>query len=43
LADQAGRPLDLEKLDPDAMLDAMIASFDGDETEPVRVIYGLIS
>ena len=43
LADQAGQPLDLEKLDPDAMLDAMIASFDGDEVELVRVINGLIS
>jgi cell filamentation protein len=29
LADRAGHPLDLEKLDPDAMLKAMIASFEG--------------
>jgi cell filamentation protein len=42
LADQAGRPLDLENLDPDAMLSAMVASFDGNETELVRVINGLI-
>jgi cell filamentation protein len=42
LADQAGQPLDLEKLDPDVMLSAMVASFDGDETELVRVINGLI-
>jgi hypothetical protein len=31
LADQASQPLDLENLDPDAMLNAMIASFDGDQ------------
>ena len=33
LAERAGHPLDLERLDPGAMLDAMIARFDGDETE----------
>jgi cell filamentation protein len=33
LANRAGQTLDLEKLDPDAMLRAMIASFDGDESE----------
>jgi cell filamentation protein len=33
LADHAGQPLDLEKLDPDAMLNAMIASFGGDQIE----------
>jgi hypothetical protein len=43
LADQASQPLDLESLDPDAMLNAMIASFDGDQTELVQVITGLIS
>jgi cell filamentation protein len=32
LAARAGQPLDFDKLDPDAMLDAMIASFDGDES-----------
>jgi len=42
LADQAGQPLDLESLDPDAMLNAMIASFDGDQTELVQVITRLI-
>lgn len=42
LADRAGQPLDLEKLDPTAMLDAMIASFDGDELELATVIRGLI-
>ena len=41
LADRAGQTLDLEKLDPDAMLHAMIASFDGDESELATVINGL--
>jgi cell filamentation protein len=31
LSDQAGHPLDLDRLDPPAMLHAMIASFGGDE------------
>ena len=43
LADRAGHTLDLEKLDPNAMLHAMIASFDGDESELRAVITGLIS
>jgi cell filamentation protein len=43
LADRAGQTLDLEKLDPDAMLHAMIVSFDGDETELAVIINGLIS
>lgn len=43
LADRAGKPLDLQKLDPDAMLNAMIGSFDGEESELARVITGLIS
>jgi len=43
LADRAGHTLDLEKLDPNAMLHAMIASFDGDESELTVVINGLIS
>jgi hypothetical protein len=33
LADYAGHPIDLDKLDPDKMLDAVIASFDGDEAK----------
>jgi cell filamentation protein, protein adenylyltransferase len=33
LADYAGHPIDLDKLDPLEMLDAMIASFDGNETK----------
>jgi cell filamentation protein len=43
LADNAGHPLDLEKLDPDAMLNAMIESFEGDEKKLARVIAGLIT
>ena len=42
LADRAGQSLDLGKLDPDAMLNAMIASFDGDESGLIAVIRGLI-
>ena len=42
LADHAGHPLDLAELDPDEMLDAMIASFDGDEDQLSKVISGLI-
>ena len=43
LVDRAGQSLDLEKLDPDAMLHAMIASFDGDESNLTEVINELIS
>ena len=43
LAENAGHPLDLEKLDPDVMLNAMIESFEGDEKELARVIKGLIA
>ena len=42
LADRAGHPLSIEKLDPEVMLDAMIASFDGDESQLTKVIAGLI-
>jgi cell filamentation protein len=43
LADNAGHPFDLEKLDPDAMLNAMIESFEGNEKELARVIRSLIT
>jgi cell filamentation protein len=43
LANRAGQSLDLEKLDPDAMLHAMITSFDGDESELTAIINELIS
>jgi cell filamentation protein len=42
LADHAGHPIDLDRLNPDEMLDAMIASFDGDESKLANVIMGLI-
>jgi cell filamentation protein len=37
LTDQAGHSIELEKIDPGAFLDAMIASFKGDE-EPLRLL-----
>jgi cell filamentation protein len=43
LAENAGHPLDLERLGPDVMLNAMIESFEGDEKELARVIKGLIA
>jgi cell filamentation protein len=42
LADNAGHSIDFDKLDPDEMLDAMIASFDGDEVKLAEVIKHLI-
>lgn len=42
LADYAGHPLKIDKMDPDEMLAAMIASFDGDERRLATVIDGLI-
>ena len=42
LADHAGHPLKIEKLKPDEMLAAMIASFDGHERLLAKVIHGLI-
>lgn len=43
LSDRAGHPLDLDKLDADAMLDAMIRSFNSNEVPLARVIEILIS
>jgi cell filamentation protein len=43
LADHAGHPLDLDKLEAEDMLDAMIASFDGDERKLAAVIEALAS
>ena len=43
LADNAGQPLDLKKLDTDVMLKAMIESFEGDESKLARVIRSLIT
>jgi cell filamentation protein len=42
LADYAGHLVDLDKLDPHQMLDAMIASFDGDEAKLANAIKDLI-
>jgi cell filamentation protein len=42
LANYAGHLIDLDKLDPQEMLDAMIASFEGDETKLANVIKYLI-
>jgi cell filamentation protein len=42
LANHAGYPIDLENLAPDAFLDAMIASFEGDEEPLAAVISGLV-
>ena len=36
LGDSAGHPLDLQKLRPKALLDAMVGSFRGDEKPLVR-------
>jgi cell filamentation protein len=38
LADQGKHPLNLDKLEPDEMLQAMIASFGGDERKLAAVI-----
>jgi cell filamentation protein len=43
LADQAGHPLDFDRLDPDMFLNAMIASFNANEGPLVALIGGLIA
>jgi cell filamentation protein len=43
LADYAGHLIDLDKLDPHKMLDAMIASFDGEKAKLTNVIKDLIA
>ncbi|MBR0693750.1 Fic family protein [Bradyrhizobium lablabi] len=42
LADRAAHPLNLDRLEPKAMLAAMIASFNGDEHALSEVIEGLV-
>jgi cell filamentation protein len=42
LANYAGHPLDLDRLDPDEMLAAMVASFDGNNDKLARVVRGLV-
>jgi cell filamentation protein len=41
LAEAAGHPLDIERLDPDAVMGAMIESFGGDEKRLARLIFEL--
>jgi cell filamentation protein len=43
LGAHAGHSLKLDKLNPEAMLAAMIASFDGEERELAEVIRALIA
>lgn len=43
IADQAGHPIDLQRLEPERFLTAMIASFDGDEKPLLRQIQRLIN
>lgn len=43
LADHAGHPLDLDKLDPDATLEAMIKSFHGNEKPLATIIKRIIA
>jgi cell filamentation protein, protein adenylyltransferase len=42
LADYAGHPLNIDKLDPGEMLSAMVASFNGDEHRLAKVIRDLV-
>ncbi|MBC7476529.1 MAG: Fic family protein [Pseudorhodobacter sp.] len=42
LAEHAGHPLDLDQMDPDAMLHAMVGSFTSDEAELGQRIFELI-
>jgi cell filamentation protein len=42
LADQAGHPLDLDKLVPEQFLAAMVASFNGDERPLIKELRALI-
>ena len=42
LAGHAGHPLDLDKLEAEEMLEAMIASFGGDERKLAAIIEGLV-
>ena len=43
LADRAGYPLNFTRLDPEAMLEAMIASFNGDEAPLTKLIEDIAS
>ncbi len=43
LGEQAGHSVDLNKLDPAALLNAMISSFNGHETFLARAVRGLLA
>ncbi|WP_349253678.1 Fic family protein [Bradyrhizobium sp. CB82] len=43
LADTTGHPLDIERLDPEAVMGAMIESFGSDEKPLAELIFGLVS
>lgn len=43
LAEQAGHPVDTDKIDPDEVMDAMIASFGGEEVPLAAIIAELIA
>ena len=42
LADRAGQELDLDRMDPEKMLDAMVRSFEGDERQLADLILELL-
>jgi cell filamentation protein len=42
LAERAGYPIDLEKMDPEGIMQAVIASFNGEEKPLAAVIQGLL-
>ena len=42
LAEQANHPLNLERMEPTAILNAMIASFGGDEAQLAQLIRGIV-
>jgi cell filamentation protein len=43
LAEAAGHALELDRLDPDALLQAVIESFGGDEARLTKLIHNLIA
>lgn len=42
LAEKAGHPIDLKKMNPEAIMQAVIASFGGDEKPLAKLILGLV-
>lgn len=43
LAEASGHPLDIERLDPEAVMSAMIDSFGGDEMPLAKLILDLVA